>query len=70
MESFALAETFKYFYVLFAPLGTLDFRRDHFQYGSPSAQAHLVSSEASKSRADEFPVEAAVSAALSLSLAK
>ncbi len=25
MESFALAETFKYFYVLFAPPGTLDF---------------------------------------------
>jgi mannosidase alpha-like ER degradation enhancer 2 len=25
MESFALAETFKYFYLLFAPPGTLDF---------------------------------------------
>jgi mannosidase alpha-like ER degradation enhancer 2 len=27
MESFVLAETFKYFYLLFAPAGTLDLRR-------------------------------------------
>jgi mannosidase alpha-like ER degradation enhancer 2 len=27
MESFALAETFKYFYLLFAPPGTLDFNK-------------------------------------------
>ena len=27
MESFVLAETFKYFYLLFAPSGTLDFEK-------------------------------------------
>jgi glycosyl hydrolase family 47/lysylphosphatidylglycerol synthase-like protein len=36
MESFALAETFKYFYLLFAPQGTLDFNKIVF-----STEAHL-----------------------------
>ena len=38
MHSFLLAETFKYFYLLFAPEKTLDFKKVVFQYRGSSDQ--------------------------------
>ncbi len=56
MESFVFAETFKYFYLIFAPTGHPGFRQGRVQYGSAPAPSNLVNLRNNRITApDEHP---------------